>query len=111
MDDKIFFLGYIVRKMPEYKGDSNTSSLNEWINSISWGRLTYPRTEIFDMVYQSNKLFVEYHGGVLDLRLRNTVMGCLNFIMSKNPKFDTIVVKRFLKTRTYARSIFYMLKY
>ena len=55
--------------MPEYKGDKNTSSLNEWINSISRGRLSYPKSEIFDMVYQSNKLFVEYHGGVLESRL------------------------------------------
>ena len=72
--------------MPEYQGDKNTSSLNEWINSISWGRLTCPKS---DMVYISNKLFVEQYGGVLDLRrLQNTIMGCLNFISCKNPNFD-----------------------
>ena len=97
--------------MPHYKGERDSSSLNEWINSISWGKLSYPKSKIFEMVYECNKLFVEYHGGVLDLRLQNTVMGCLNFIMSKNPNFDIIVVKKFLKTRTYARSIFYLLKY
>ena len=57
------------------------------------------------MVYMSNKLFVvEYHGGVLESRLW-TVMGGLNFIMSKNPKFDIIVVKKSLKTRTYASQL------
>ena len=43
--------------MPESKGDSNTSTLNEWIKSISWGRLSYPKSELFNIVYNTYQAF------------------------------------------------------